>query len=165
MSIGFRSTPRSSARHARSSPEDSFEYLDPRKRLDLLDEQQPLFGLTPYRVNPGRLADYDQRAEAHYGYPYRSGPATYKDWYLARNASGRLATLIKCDPQEIPDGLVIQGNRVLPDGPPRIATCNHEFIITEDRISVSMDYARVFLKDWKRIEDRARSLLAGYRIR
>ena len=145
--------------------EDSLTYQDPRKRLDLMDAKEAMFGLTPYRVNLDRLAEHAKREEAYYGYPSRTGPETYKDWYVARDAQGGLATLIKCDPREMQDGLVIQGDRVLAEGPHRISTCTHEFVIAEDQITVSMDYVRIFLKDWKRIEDRARGLLARYRVR
>jgi hypothetical protein len=87
-----------------------------------------------------------------------------KDWYIARDARGKLETLIKCDSRELPDGLTIQGDRVVDAGTGN-ASCDHSIVIGEDNLSVSIEYNRVFLKDWKRIEDRVRTLFAQYRAR
>lgn len=144
---------------------DSLAYEDPRDRLDLMDEQGLAYGLTPYRVNKARLAAYAVREEKEFGYPSHTGPETYKDWYVGRDGSGGISTLIRCTPAELPDGLLIQGDRVVAKGDELIANCTHDFVMAEDRITVSIDYARAFLRDWKPIEDRARDLLAQHRVR
>jgi len=144
--------------------EGSLSYQDPSEHLALRDEQPQLFGLTPYWVNSKKYGDYLELEEKEYGYPSRAELRDREDWYLARDSDGQLTTVIKCDSHLQPDGFVIQGERVIRDGH-RSTGCDHEIAIVEDRILLSISYARVFLKDWKRIEQRARELLTQYRVR
>lgn len=37
--------------------------------------------------------------------------------------------------------------------------CIHYFVDVESKLSISMDYKRAFLQDWKRIEDAVREVL------
>lgn len=145
--------------------QDSLESQDPRDRLDLMDAADPVFGLTPYRVNQQRLTEHLEREKSLYGVPSKSDPRFYKDWYVARDDSGRIRTLIRCTPQALADGLVVEGTRVTAQESAEVAQCTHEFVIDTDKISVSISYARIFLKDWKAIEDRARQLLEQHRVK
>src|SRR3546814_18110578 len=85
------------------------------------------------------------------------------DWYVARDTEGAVSTVIKCDSHLKPDGFIIQGERVIREGN-RSTGCIHYFLMPEEKISFSVDYPRVFLRDWKRIEERARALLTQYQI-
>jgi len=145
--------------------ENTLAYLNPSERLDLMDEQLQQFGLTPYYVNRDKFLVYSKLREREDGHPYRARLEDQEDWYLVRDAQGRLTTIIKCASHLQPDGFTLQGNRLLRDESSRTAGCSHDFLIPEDRIAFSVSYRRVFLKDWKRIEDRARELLTQYRAR
>lgn len=145
--------------------EGTLAYQDPTERLDLRDEQPTAYGLTPYRVNRERLLAYAQQQASEFGLPptaARQDVADTWDWYLARASNGALTTVIKCDSHLQPDGFIIQGERLIPEGN-RSTGCIHYFLMPDEKISFSVFYARVFLRDWKRIEERARALLTQYR--
>jgi len=143
--------------------ENTLAYQDPSERLDMMDEQPQRFGLTPYYVNRDKFLAYSKLREREDGHPYRARLEDQEDRYLVRDAQGRLTTVIKCNSHLQPDGFIIQGDRLLRDGSPRVPICTHDFLMPQDKIVLSLDYARIFLKDWQRIEDRARELLTQYR--
>ena len=135
---------------------------DPNENLHLRIEGEPIHGLTPYYADLGKIESHFHKTGA---YTNRERLLAWaKDWYVARDTHGKLTTLIKCDSRELPDGLTIQGDGVV-DGETNNASCEHSMVIAGDNISVSIGYNRVFLKDWKRIEDRVRALFAQYRAR
>lgn len=144
--------------------ESSLSYQDPSEHLALRDEQPQLFGLTPYWVNGEKYAAYLKLWEKEYGHPSKAELRNKEDWYLARDSDGQLTTTIKCDSHLQPDGYVLRGERLIPDGN-RTAGCDHMIVIKEDMLRISIGYRRVFLKDWRRIEQRARELLSQYRTR
>lgn len=128
------------------------EYDDPRTRLDLMLAQPEDHGITPYLVDTAKMDAYAARYRAEVGVSTRTTPETYKDWFVRRNPEGGLSTLIQCDP--------------LPaEGDPRRPQCTHEFTVPALKIAISIDYAREYLRDWERIEKRARDLLEQYRTR
>lgn len=129
----------------------SLEHEDPRKRLDLMKALPERDGLVPYVVDTARLADYGRKYEAQLGVSISPGPETYQDWFVQRDAGGRIRTLVRCDHEPAPDD-------------DRRAGCTHDFTIPELRLAVSMDYGREFLSGWQRIEERARMLLARYKV-
>lgn len=146
-------------------PPATDDLADPRAHLDLRLERPPVFGLVPWEVDRRRMAGYDHARSLRDGHPHRSRPETFATWYLARDASGALATVVKCDAHEIPDGLAVDGACVRTEGAWQVARCAHEFVVAADGIGVTMAYARAFLHDWKRIEGRVRALLARWRLR
>jgi hypothetical protein len=68
-------------------------------------------------------------------------------------------TVLKCSPRSMPDGVRMEGDRMidLPDGFWR-ATCEHQFSMPEYQAVVSLNYQRLVMSDWRRIETRIRSL-------
>ncbi len=82
-----------------------------------------------------------------------------KDWYIRRGPGGDPLSVIKCDNRELPDGLVIEGP-VVEDDPAvqRRAACDHQFALPTLGIVVEMSYARAFLPDWRRIEQRIEAI-------
>lgn len=144
------------------SAKDSLAYQNPRERLDLRDAQAPVSGLIPYHVNHERLVAYEKQQEQVFGFPSTAKLEDTWDWYVARDTEGAVSTVIKCDSHLKPDGFIIQGERVIREGN-RSTGCIHYFLMPEEKISFSVDYPRVFLRDWKRIEERARALLTQYR--
>lgn len=125
---------------------------DPSARLDRMLPQPERDGLTPYLVDRDALDAYTASEAARLGMRLR--PRTresYQDWFVRRDDTGALVTLIKCDHEPEP-------------GDSRRPGCTHEITMPDLKISVSMDYAREYLSGWKRIEDRARALLLQYRV-
>jgi hypothetical protein len=123
---------------------------DPRERLDLMLAQPERDGLTPYKVDRAKLDAYADRYRSEVGVSTATTPETYKDWFVRRGPDGALLTLIRCDPESPPD----RNERPL---------CTHHLIMSELNTSISIDYAREYLRAWRRIEDRVRALLSDYR--
>ncbi|WP_232767711.1 MULTISPECIES: hypothetical protein [unclassified Stenotrophomonas] len=102
-----------------------------------------------------------QRGEA----PARN-PRTEKEWYVARSGDEELTTFIRCDqPLNGLNGLVIKGELLVPDDAPEVASCTHNVVDAPDRLSMTIRYPRVLLKDWKAIEDAVRVVLVRYIVR
>ena len=110
-------------------------------------------GLTPYYAN---VAAYREHYRAQGLKPSNSimEASYYKDWYVSRDAKGNIDTIIKCTSRaEFREGKLVRSKeRELP-------SCEHVFVIPEMKVAVEIDYVRVALKDWKKIQDRARSAL------
>lgn len=132
------------------APPGSPSLNDPRERLDLMLAQPERHGLIPYEVDVERLSRF-AREESARGIQRRTTRETYQDWFVRRSHDGKLVTLIKCNHEPEPGDIRRPG-------------CMHEFTIPELKIAVSMDYRREYLSGWKRIEDRARALIAQYRV-
>lgn len=133
------------------APPDSPSLEDPSRRLDLMLPQPERDGLTPYVVDTARLSAYDQAEAARLGVPVRRTLDSYQDWFVGRDAEGKLRTLIHCDQEP-------------PPGDHRRPGCTHDFVIPELKIAVSIDYGREYLSGWQRIEDRASALITEYRV-
>lgn len=109
--------------------------------------QPPRFGLTPYAI-----ADDAQALEP--------------DWYVVRGEDGRVRTFISCDAARIvADGLVMGSRTLVRSGGDRIAMCRHSTVDVESGIAVEMNYARVMLVDWQRLEAAAVGLMRRYEVR
>src|SRR3546814_8067454 len=119
--------------------------------------------LTPYWVNGEKYAAHLALREKEYGYPSSAELRDRDDWYLSRDSRNRLTTVIKCDSHLKPDGFIIQGERVIREGN-RSTGCVHYFLMPEEKISFSVDYPRVFLRDWKRSEEHTSELQSLMRI-
>ncbi len=114
---------------------------------------QPLrFGLTPYAIEHAAGADDAQALEP--------------DWYVVRAEGGRLRTFISCDPARVmTDGLVMGTRTLVRSGAGRIAMCRHSMVDVESGIAVEMNYARVMLVEWQRLEAAAVGLMRRYEVR
>lgn len=118
-------------------------------------------GLTPYYAN---IAAYRAHYLAKGLKPSNSimDASYYKDWYVNRDAQGRIETIIKCTSHEVKetgveyrDGKLVRSNdRMLPE-------CEHTFVIPEMNAAIKINYVRFAFKDWKKIQERARSVLQG----
>lgn len=144
----------------------AIERADPRRRLDLRAPGTPQFGLVPYTIDETRMDAYAQAYSKQRGEAPVRNPRTEKEWYVARSGNDELTTLIRCDrPLDGLSGLVIEGELLVPDAAPEVASCTHDLVDIPDSLSMTIRYPRVLLKDWKSIEDAARVVLARYRIR
>lgn len=156
---------RYSSNEALTEP-DSVERGDPVDRLDLRIAQPETLGLTPYAIDEEKMAIYVKAYEAHYGKPPTRNPAFEDDWYVARDSSGNLTTFIKCDSTKFRgDGVRLEGAEVVHEKGAVAASCVHYFSDIENKLSISLNYKRAFLKDWKRMEDAVREVLARTKVR
>jgi hypothetical protein len=140
--------------------EGSLERNDPSSRLDLRVAQNEQLGLTPYAINDALMTGYARAYEAKYGHPHPRNPAYEDDWYIARDPAGQLSTFIKCDSRKHrPDGFEIKGKELVNTDSRTVASCTHYIVDTENSLSISLHYNRVFLKDWKAMEVAVRDVL------
>jgi hypothetical protein len=146
--------------------EGSVERGDPRARLDLRIARPATLGLVPYAIDEEKMARYSKDYEARYGKPPVRNPAYEDDWYVARNEDGQLTTFIKCETISFRgDGVRLEGDQVIDLDDPVAAGCTHYFVDVENKLSITLNYKRAFLKDWKRMEDAVRDALARTKAR
>lgn len=149
-----------------TTEDGAIERTDPRRRLDLRTPGTPQFGLIPYAIDETRMEAYAQAYSKQRGEAPARNPRTEKDWYVARSGDDELTTFIRCDqPLNGLNGLVIEGELLVPDDAPEVASCTHNVVDAPDRLSMTIRYPRVVLKDWKAIEDAVRAMMARYRLR
>ncbi|WP_312236418.1 hypothetical protein [Stenotrophomonas sp.] len=145
---------------------DSVERHDPRDRLDLRVAGPETLGLTPYAIDEAKMGAYAKDYEARYGNPPVRNPAYEDDWYVARDPEGALATFIKCESRTFRgDGVRLEGSQVISEEGSVAAGCFHYFSDVENKLSISLNYKRAFLKDWKRMEGAVRNVLESSRAR
>ncbi|PPU27108.1 hypothetical protein [Xanthomonas arboricola] len=145
---------------------NSVERRDPRQRLDLRLAQQDTLDLTPYAIDEAKMLAYSKEYEDRYGKPPIRNPAYEDDWYIARDSSGGLTTFIKCDSTKFRgDGVRLEGAEVVHEKGAVAASCVHYFSDIENKLSITLNYKRAFLKDWKRMEDAVKAVLARTKVR
>jgi len=148
-----------------TSEEGSIYRKDPRRRLDLRRPGRETLGLTPYAIDEEQMAVFAKAYELQIGLPVKRNPNFEDDWYIARDASGKLETFIKCSKlKDGHDGLALQGDQLVINEKTVVSSCTHNFVDTDNSLSVSLSYPRIFLKDWKKIEAAARQVLAQYKV-
>lgn len=134
------------------APAGSPSLQDPSRRLDLMLAQPERDGLTPYIVDQQALDAFADAEAARLGMNRRrTGRSTYKDWFIRRDSSGQLQTLIRCDHHESEPGT---------ESNPQ---CDHDLVIPDLKVAVSISYHRDYLPEWELIEHRARELIERFR--
>lgn len=137
---------------------------DPLQNLQLRIKGESLYGLTPYYADLDKVKSYWIKEGHTASALERDNLISWgKDWYLAYGSQSALATFISCDSREITEKIEIQGDQLI-IGDPHIPGCMHEIVIPENHLAIQIRYRRVFLKEWKRIEDRVRQLIEQARI-
>lgn len=120
-------------------------------------------GLTPYYAD---VAAYRAHYLAQGLKPSNSimNASYYQDWYVSRDAQGRIATLIKCTSREVEaSGVAYRDGKLARSSARELPACKHVFVVPDMKVAVEIDYVRVALKDWKKIDARARSALQAFR--
>ncbi len=147
-------------------PSEPAQRDDPARNLALRIEGESVHGLSPYYIDPKAARAFLQQ---QYGENAASmlEDETFADWYLAREATGRLTSVIVCDERQLADGLRLQDGNSLTREPEaeRIARCTHDFLVADGTVRIAADYPRVMLKDWQRIEARVRDMFESHRAR
>lgn len=135
---------------------------DPSLNIDLRLRGEPVFGLQPYYLDFHKLDAYLLKQHGDkVDLARQRESALNRDWFVQRDAQGKLTTVITCSAREMPDGVVLDGDTLEQIKPP-IATCEHSLILPRYNTRVTVEYLRVFLKDWQRIDARVRGLFDQY---
>lgn len=141
-------------------PTDPEQRDDPAENLHMRIKGDPVHGLTPYYTDFDALQRYYKKL---FGPDTRSAElegSEDDDWFIDMGPDGIPRTVLKCSQQAIPDGVRMDGDRMIEiRGVFRRATCTHHFAIPEYRAVVNLDYQRLAMPDWRRIETRIRTLL------
>lgn len=141
------------------NPADPEQLANPGANLHLRIKGEPIHGLTPYYTDFEALERYYKRK---YGPDTRAAEPdgmVSDDWFIDMGPDGIPRTVLKCSPQAIPDGVRMEGDRMVELRDVfRRATCDHNFVIPEYRVIVSLTYQRLVMPDWRRIETRIRTL-------
>lgn len=106
------------------------------------DEKSPRFGLKHFGID---FKKYPDVPKDRYSDFFRN------DVYYARNADGSLKNVIWCDAEEVESG----DNYFNP-------VCHHEFVLQQLNASVSVDYRRVYLKDWDAIQSKLEMFILSF---
>lgn len=139
-------------------PGDPQQRSHPTTNLDQRIEQKPIYGLTPYYVDFEKFRTYYLRRYGENALP--PDPAQNDDWFVDMGPDGIPTTVIACSSRLIQDGARIEDGRIVDArGAGRRATCRHEFLIPEYRLLVTLNYLRVVMPDWKRLEAFVRQML------
>lgn len=149
--------------HDKTFSDDPILQQDPMDNISQRTRGDDLLGLQRWYVSETDKARFLKLIEGQrdrYGLP--DDPWNFEDWFLLRDSEGHIQTFIRCDPQSKPDGLIIQGDTVVDDENPRVAQCTHTFSISQYGVMLRMDYPRILMRDWARIEQRYRELLSRY---
>lgn len=144
-------------------PESTAQRANPLENLDLRLQGDAVHeGLVPYYADLQAVERYlrDRHPNNARAHSRENVLQLSKDWYVRRGPGSDPHSVIKCDNRELPDGLVIEGPLVKDDpAVQRRAACDHQFALSKLGIVVEMSYARAFLPDWRRIEQRIEALL------
>jgi len=134
---------------------------DPREHRSMRIKGDPVYGLTPYYSDLRAITAYFDAK----GIPSdRENVVRWADdWYLRYDDDGALKTVITCMTREEP-GSVLKGDVLVTPVDVHPGSCEHAFIIPEYSLDIRITYRRAFLKDWRAIEDRVRSLFASYHV-
>ncbi|KRG71032.1 hypothetical protein [Pseudoxanthomonas dokdonensis] len=147
--------------------DDPISRQDPDRQISHRTRDEEVFyGLQRWYVSEADRRRYQELTQGQdqitYGLPARRD---IQDWYLRRDAQGHLLTRIKCESRALPDGVKIEGDRIVADPAySRSTSCDHAFAIPKYKTLVYVGYNRVLLKDWQRIEDTIRANLDRYYV-
>lgn len=135
----------------------------PEMKIDTRIKGEEKDGLTPYYAD---VAAYRAHYLAQGLKPANSimNASYYQDWYVSRDAQSRIATIIKCTSREVEaSGVDVRDGKLVRSKARDLPACRHVFVVPDMKVAVEIDYVRVALKDWKKIEARARSALQEFR--
>ncbi len=136
----------------------------PAERLEDRVQGEPVHGLTPYYADLPKIYAYLRARGLREGNNLLE-PGGHQDWYVQRDASGDISTVIKCTSREVVgDGVEYRDGVLGARRSDPYSDCYHVFVIPELKIAVDIRYVRFALPDWKRIEDRAREALRDFMV-
>lgn len=150
LKLAFDLATESSTQHLCVPPMEQAEYDQNTKTKcyprDSPDAKPSKFGLNRVGVDFTKYPDIPQAA--------RFDPNA-QDIYYIRGSDGRLQTIILCTPEEA---------KTVEDGPQyhRVAQCEHKFVSERLNALVSIGYRRVYLKEWRALQQAWDQLLTSF---
>lgn len=137
------------------------EPLDsPQKSLDGRIQGEPVYGLEPYYVDMGKVRDYYKDRGSDESAAVME-TKFHRDWFVSRDATGRIDQIIECTPRKITesgveyrDGKMVRKRDVI-----GVAECDQHYVIEDLDVMVTVEYSREGLADWERIRQHTRDLL------
>ena len=134
---------------------------DPSASLEGRNTDTPVFGLSPYRADVGRIRAYN-KAKGMPDDSLYNATRWMTDWFVTRDHEGVVERIIKCTSQEVNDpGVEYRDGKLVKSKTLGVAECDHYFIVPDRSTAVRITYVREGLEHWKAIENRARALLLG----
>lgn len=137
---------------------------EPQEGLEGRIKGDKVYGLDPYYLNMELVRAYF-RGRGFKEDARIMSPDRHHDWFLSKNDSGEVVTVIKCTPQEITwSGVEYRDGKVVRSKGPGFAYCSHTLMIAELDTLIEMRYLREGMQHWKRMEQRARELIAQFKV-
>lgn len=149
-----------------SSTDSEQERLEnPTLNPDLRIAGEPVYGLMPYYTDFAKVDAYYRKRYGKNGDTAAQRHSLFNnDWLVGRDAQGTLTTVIKCTSREEPEGArIVEGRLELLDAP-MLPSCSHSFLMPRYSTNVRVSYQRIFVRDWKRIEQRIREIFDNGRL-
>ncbi|MBB3228668.1 hypothetical protein FHW69_003310 [Luteibacter sp. Sphag1AF] len=174
VTIGYNHIPRLSDERFRTrlrriieplDPNDPVDRANPSQNLDLRIQGEPIYGLTPYYADLDKVRAYYVK---HHGpQTHAHEPEANEDWFVRFGPDGLPSTVITCTSHLLPTGAHVELGHVVDDvaRDKSRALCTHHFLIPEYKVMVTMDYLRVMMPDWARLEAYARAVLKNGQVK
>ncbi len=137
------------------------EDKDPGNNLALRIRRPDQFGLEHYIVDLEKKAVWLNRFPGNSRVYAKDLPPKMRDWFVGRDANGRIRTVVKCDDARVPEGYEIRDEALVDvPGSAQWPLCDgHSFSLPEYSLDVSASYHRPILRDWQRIETEVRRIM------
>ena len=137
------------------------EDKDPGNNLALRIRRPDQFGLEHYIVDLEKKAVWLNRFPGNSRVYAKDLPPKMRDWFVGRDANGRIRTVVKCDDARVPEGYEIRDEALVEiPGSTQWPLCDgHSFSLPEYSLDVGTSYHRPILRDWQRIETEVRRIM------
>jgi hypothetical protein len=137
---------------------------DPQENIEDRISGEKVHDLSPYYVNMETIRSHYRNKGFREDARVMSSDR-YSDWYLSKDDSGEVKTVIKCTSREVTSsGVEYRDGKMVKSREYGIAKCDHTFMVVDLDTLVLVNYPREGLEHWKAIEDRARNLLTKFRV-
>ena len=146
-------------RHVTLEPDDNPN--NPSTNIALRIRRPDRFGLENYIVDLDKKAAWLNRFPGQSRVHAEDLPPRMSDWFIGRDAQGRVRTVVLCDDSRVPEGYEIR-NEALFDlpGSKHWPLCDgHYFCLADYSLAVTATYHRPILRDWQHIERAVREIM------
>ncbi|MGL6289475.1 MAG: hypothetical protein ACRC2H_02170 [Silanimonas sp.] len=142
------------------TPQPGQDANDPSTNIPLRERLPDRHGLELYRPDLQRVALHQARIGQRPPKPPEFYLGANDDWFIGRDADGRIRTVVMCEDQRVPEGFEIRDETLVSiGGSTRWPLCDGRFSMAELSLSISASYHRPILRDWRRIEFAVREAL------
>jgi hypothetical protein len=132
----------------------------PEYNLALRVRRPDRFDLEHYIVDLEKFEAWVNRFPGRSHVPASELVGRSSDWFISRDASDRIRTVVMCDDGRRPEGFEIRNEALVSvPGSTRWPLCSHRFSMPRVSLSIDASYHRPILRDWRRIESAVRDAL------